>query len=52
MCQTDLSLSQEDLLVIEEIRTKGLHQAREVNRAHDLHFDVFLQSFKQGRPAA
>jgi hypothetical protein len=36
MRQTDLNLSQEDLLVIQEIRAKGLHQAREVNRAHVL----------------
>ncbi|OYY52518.1 MAG: transposase, partial [Polaromonas sp. 39-63-203] len=36
MRQTLLNLSEEDRLVIEEIRSKGLHQAREVNRAHVL----------------
>ena len=36
MRQTPLSLSTEDRSVIEEIRSKGLHQAREVNRAHVL----------------
>ena len=36
MRQTPLNLSEEDRLVIEEIRSKGLHQAREVNRAHVL----------------
>ena len=36
MRQTPLSLSEEDRSVIEEIRSKGLHQAREVNRAHVL----------------
>src|SRR5664279_6424079 len=34
--QTELKLSEEDRLAIEEIRSKGLHQAREVNRAHVL----------------
>jgi len=36
MRQTPLNLSEEDRSVIEEIRSKGLHQAREVNRAHML----------------
>ena len=36
MRQTPLNLSQEDRSVIEEIRSKGLHQSREVNRAHVL----------------
>jgi len=36
MRQTPLNLSEEDRLVIEEIRSKGLHQAREVNHAHVL----------------
>ena len=36
MRQTPLNLSEEDRSVIDEIRSKGLHQAREVNRAHVL----------------
>ena len=36
MRQTELQLTDEDRLAIEEIRSKGLHQAREVNRAHVL----------------
>ena len=36
MRQTPLKLSEEDRSVIEEIRSKGLHRAREVNRAHVL----------------
>ena len=36
MRQTELNLSEEDRSVIEGIRSKGLHQAREVNRAHVL----------------
>jgi len=36
MRQTPLNLSQEDRSVVEEIRSKGLHQTREVNRAHVL----------------
>lgn len=36
MRQTPLNLSPEDRSVIEEIRSKGLHQTREVNRAHVL----------------
>ena len=36
MRQTELKLSEEDRSIIEGIRSKGLHQAREVNRAHVL----------------
>lgn len=36
MRQTELKLSEEDRSIIEGIRSKGLHQAREVNRAHIL----------------
>jgi hypothetical protein len=36
MRQTPLNLSEEDRVAIEDIRSKGLHQAREVNRAHVL----------------
>jgi transposase len=36
MRQTELNLNEEDLSVIDGIRGKGLHQAREVNRAHVL----------------
>lgn len=36
MRQTPLQLSEEDRLVVEEIRRKGLHQCREINRAHIL----------------
>jgi hypothetical protein len=36
MRQTELNLREEDRSVIEAIRSKGLHQAREVNRAHVL----------------
>ena len=36
MRQTELHLNEEDHLVIKEIRCKGLHQAREVNRGHVL----------------
>jgi hypothetical protein len=36
MRQTELKLSEEDRLSIEGIRSKGMHQAREVNRAHVL----------------
>ncbi len=36
MRQTELHLTEEDRAVIEGVRTKGLHQAREVNRAHVL----------------
>lgn len=36
MRQTELHLSDEDRSVVEEIRGKGLHHSREVNRAHVL----------------
>ena len=36
MRQTELHLSEEDRSVIEEIRSKGVHSSREVNRAHVL----------------
>ena len=36
MRQTELQLSEEDRLVVEEVRSKGLHHSREVNRAHML----------------
>ncbi|UUZ75673.1 IS630 family transposase [Polaromonas sp. P1(28)-13] len=36
MRQTELHLSQEDRLTIDEIRSKGSHQCREINRAHVL----------------
>jgi transposase len=36
MRQTELRLTDEDRLVIDEIRCKGLHHSREVNRAHVL----------------
>ena len=46
MRQTELHLSEEDRAEINGIRTKGLHQAREVNRAH------VLASLDQGVPEA
>lgn len=36
MRQTELALSEEDRSIIEDIRSKGVHQAREINRAHVL----------------
>ena len=36
MRQTELNLTEEDRSVIEEIRSKGLHHVRQVNRAHVL----------------
>ena len=36
MRQTELRLTEQDRSVIEEIRSKGLHQSRQVNRAHVL----------------
>jgi hypothetical protein len=36
MRQTELRLTDVDRSVVDEIRSKGLHQAREVNRAHVL----------------
>ena len=36
MRQTELNLTDEDRSVIHEIRSKGVHSSREVNRAHVL----------------
>ena len=36
MRQTELHLSDEDRIVLDEIRSKGVHNSREVNRAHTL----------------
>jgi transposase len=36
MRQTQIHLTKEDRALLDEIRSKGLHQAREVNRAHVL----------------
>lgn len=36
MRQTELNLREEDRTVLQAIRSKGLHHAREVNRAHVL----------------
>jgi hypothetical protein len=36
MRQTELHLTEEDRSVLDEIRSKGVHRAREVNRAHVL----------------
>ena len=36
MRQTELHLSDEDRVAIDEIRAKGVHNSREVNRAHTL----------------
>ena len=36
MRQTELHLTDEDRLVVDEIRSKGVHHSREVNRAHVL----------------
>jgi hypothetical protein len=36
MRQTELSLKKRDRLVVDEFRSKGLHMAREFNRAHIL----------------
>jgi transposase len=46
MRQTELHLSEVDRAAINGIRMKGLHQAREVNRAH------VLASLDQGVPEA
>lgn len=46
MRQTELHLTEEDRSIVDEIRTKGLHQAREVNRAH------VLSSLDRGVPEA
>jgi len=36
MHQTELSLSRQDRRTVDEFRAKGLHRAREFNRAHIL----------------
>ena len=36
MRQTELQLTDEDRMVVDEIRSKGVHTSREVNRAHVL----------------
>ncbi len=36
MRQTELQLSEQDRAVVQEVRSKGLHHSREVNRAHML----------------
>jgi hypothetical protein len=36
MRQTELHLSEQDRATVEEVRSKGLHHSREVNRAHVL----------------
>jgi Homeodomain-like domain len=46
MRQTELHLTEEDRSVVDEIRSKGLHQSREVNRAH------VLSSLDRGVPEA
>jgi len=46
MRQTEMHLTEEDRLVVGEIRSKGLHQSREVNRAH------VLSSLDRGVPEA
>lgn len=46
MRQTQMHLTKEDRALVEEIRSKGLHQAREVNRAH------VLSSLDRGVPQA
>lgn len=46
MRQTELHLTDEDRLVVEKIRSKGLHHSREVNRAH------ILSALDRGVPEA
>jgi transposase len=46
MRQTQIELTREDRALVDEIRSKGLHQAREVNRAH------VLASLDRGVPEA
>jgi transposase len=36
MRQTELHLSEDDRAVVDEVRSKGVHHSREVNRAHML----------------
>jgi transposase len=46
MRQTQIELTREDRALVDGIRSKGLHQAREVNRAH------VLASLDRGVPEA
>lgn len=46
MRQTELHLTDGDRTVVDEIRSKGLHQSREINRAH------VLSSLDRGVPEA
>ena len=46
MRQTELHLTDDDRSVVDEIRSKGVHQSREVNRAH------VLSSLDRGVPEA
>ena len=46
MRQTELHLTDEDRSVVDEIRSKGVHQSREVNRAH------ILSALDRGVPEA
>ena len=46
MRQTEMHLTAEDRSVVDEMRNKGLHQSREVNRAH------VLASLDRGVPEA
>ena len=46
MRQTEMHLTEEDRSVVDDIRSRGLHQSREVNRAH------VLSSLDRGVPEA
>jgi hypothetical protein len=46
MRQTELHLSEDDRATVDEVRSKGLHHSREVNRAH------MLASLDAGIPEA
>jgi transposase len=46
MRQTELHLSEQDRAIVDEVRSKGLHHSREVNRAH------MLACLDQGVPEA
>ena len=46
MRQTELHLSEEARSIVERIRAKGLHQSREVNRAHILSSLVVVRSIQ------
>lgn len=58
MQQTELSLSKQDRRMIDEFRSKGLHRAREFNRAHilaaldrNIPEPVIMQVLRVGRTA-